>query len=264
VGDQALDAVERARLEQATPVKTAAAAVAPPTPDAVEQARLEQQTPVKAKPTGEDVAASEDVKPEAAAAATTDENKDNQNLPSPNSVMDSELGDKDSKPPKKEVPLKENRKIRFADEAGQELTKEYVIEREANYASRIVVMLLSPRDRKFEFLHAEYPLDESTTVQVLLEQVPLLATNDAFRTKKFNALLQTETSRQLDNNLALQDYCFKESEIVLGIPDDFTVANMTKMAVPLLLNKKLMKTVKQAIRKGRGLKTVQSGEEWRK
>jgi len=264
---KALDAVERARLEQATPVKTTAAPGVPPTPDAVERARLEQQTPVKSKPdvkaSPEEGATAETSDADSTAATTTDENKDMQNCPSPNSVMDSELGEKDQKV-KKEVPLKKNRRIRFADEAGQELTKEYVIEREANYASRIVVMLLSPRDRKFEFLHAEYPLDESTTVQVLLEQVPLLATNDAFRTKKFNALLQTETSRQLDNNLALQDYCFKESEIVLGIPDDFTVANMTKMAVPLLLNKKLMKTVKQAIRKGRGLKTVQSGEEWRK
>eukprot|EP00526_Cylindrotheca_closterium_P004054 CAMPEP_0113644914 /NCGR_PEP_ID=MMETSP0017_2-20120614/23648_1 /TAXON_ID=2856 /ORGANISM="Cylindrotheca closterium" /LENGTH=1158 /DNA_ID=CAMNT_0000556569 /DNA_START=241 /DNA_END=3717 /DNA_ORIENTATION=+ /assembly_acc=CAM_ASM_000147 len=265
-----LDPVERARMEQATPVKTAESKPAtPPTPDAVERARLEQQTPVKRKheedATTSGDAASKQPKAEASdEAGATDENKDSQNCPSPMSVMDTELGEGEGKVVKKQVPLKENRKLRFADEVGKDLTKEYVIEREANYASRIVVMLLSPRDRKFEFLHAEYPLDESTTVQVLLEQVPLLATNDAFRTKKFNALLQTETSRQLDNNLALQDYCFKESEIVLGIPDDFTVANMTKMAVPLLLNKKLMKTVKQAIRKGRGLKTVQSGEEWRK
>jgi len=195
--------------------------------------------------------------------------KENAAVSSPNSVLQGGVfaGDQPrpleaKKKSKKLVPLKENRKIRFADEHGGELTKEHVIHREANYASRIVVMLLSPKDRKFEFLHAEYPLDESTTVQVLLEQVPSLATNDAFRSKKFNALLQTETSRELDNKLALQDYKFKESEIVLGIPDDFTVANMTKMAVPLLLNKKLMKTVKQAIRKGRGLKTVKSGEEW--
>jgi hypothetical protein len=188
---------------------------------------------------------------------------DIQDCPSPNSVMDSEFDEKKEANTRKPVPLKENRKIRFADEAGLQLVEEHLIHREANYASRIVVMLLSPKDRKFEFLHAEYPLDASTTVQVLLEQVPALATNDAFRSKTFNALLQTETSRQLDNNLALQDYSFKESEIVLGIPDDFTVANMTKMAVPLLLNKKLMKTVKQAIRKGRGLKTVKSGEEWR-
>ena len=162
----------------------------------------------------------------------------------------------------KEEPVTRVRKIRFADESGEALFEEHVIHREENYASRIVVMLLSPKDRKFEFLHAEYPLDPSTTVQVVLDQIPLLATNDAFRSKKFTALLQTETSRQLDNALALQDYNFKESEIVLGIPDDFTVANMTKMAVPLLLNKKLMKTVKQAIRKGRGLKTVKSGDEW--
>ncbi|KAL3939102.1 MAG: hypothetical protein SGBAC_006105 [Bacillariaceae sp.] len=266
-----LDAVEQARMEQATPVKAVASeAATPPTPDAVERARLEQQTPVKRKHDEDatcDDAASKQPKAEtsdkADATDATDENKDSQNCPSPSSVMDTELGDGEGKV-KKQCALKENRKLRFADELGKPLTKEHIIEREANYASRIVVMLLSPRDRKFEFLHAEYPLDESTTVQVLLEQVPLLATNDAFRTKKFNALLQTETSRQLDNALALQDYCFKESEIVLGIPDDFTVANMTKMAVPLLLNKKLMKTVKQAIRKGRGLKTVQSGVEWRK
>lgn len=264
---KALDAVEQARMEQATPVKAVASeATTPPTPDAVERARLEQQTPVKRKhedATSDDAASKAEASDKADATDATDENKDSQNCPSPSSVMDTELGDGEGKV-KKQCALKENRKLRFADELGKPLTKEHIIEREANYASRIVVMLLSPRDRKFEFLHAEYPLDESTTVQVLLEQVPLLATNDAFRTKKFNALLQTETSRQLDNALALQDYCFKESEIVLGIPDDFTVANMTKMAVPLLLNKKLMKTVKQAIRKGRGLKTVQSGVEWRK
>jgi len=272
-----LDAVERARIEQATPLKAqpsesdATKAATPPTPDAVERARLEQRTPIKRKIPQDDSASNDTAKQQKAETTTTQgndavttENKENDvsACASPNSVMNTELGEKEGKV-KKEIPLKQNRKIRFADEEGQPLTKEYLLQREANYASRIVVMLLSPKDRKFEFLHAEYPVDESTTVQVLLEQVPSLATNEAFRGKTFNALLQTETSRQLDNNLALQDYGLKESEIVLGIPDDFTVANMTKMAVPLLLNKKLMKTVKQAIRKGRGLKTVQSGEEWK-
>jgi hypothetical protein len=242
-------------------------------PDAVEQARASPKKEMKPSTNAEQDGVVKETSASnpnvASKPAPAEQNgvvvehaTDTQDCPSPNSVMDSEFDDKQEAKTKEPVPLKENRKIRFADEVGKQLAEEHLIHREANYASRIVVMLLSPKDRKFEFLHAEYPLDASTTVQVLLEQVPALATNDAFRSKTFNALLQTETSRQLDNNLALQDYSFKESEIVLGIPDDFTVANMTKMAVPLLLNKKLMKTVKQAIRKGRGLKTVKSGEEW--
>lgn len=199
-------------------------------------------------------------------ASNDDVPKQDERPLSPFSVMEegkeSTQEDQTEETKEKEEPVIRIRKIRFADESGEPLFEEHLIHREENYASRIVVMLLSPKDRKFEFLHAEYPLDPSTTVQVVLEQIPLLATNAAFQTKKFTALLQTETSRELDNSLALQDYSFKESEIVLGIPDDFSVANMTKMAVPLLLNKKLMKTVKQAIRKGRGLKTVKSGDEW--
>eukprot|EP00339_Tiarina_fusa_P013825 CAMPEP_0117006000 /NCGR_PEP_ID=MMETSP0472-20121206/6385_1 /TAXON_ID=693140 ORGANISM="Tiarina fusus, Strain LIS" /NCGR_SAMPLE_ID=MMETSP0472 /ASSEMBLY_ACC=CAM_ASM_000603 /LENGTH=438 /DNA_ID=CAMNT_0004707341 /DNA_START=103 /DNA_END=1416 /DNA_ORIENTATION=+ len=155
------------------------------------------------------------------------------------------------------------RTIRFADEEGKPLTQVHLIKSVRGLLSRCVVLLMSPSERIFEFLHAEYPLDDSTTVEVVLEQLPKICSNPVFRFKNFVTLSKTKTQELLDPESTMRDCHLAESELLLAILDGYTVNEMASFALPLLLNGRIQKAVKHAKRTGRGLKQIRSGELWR-
>jgi hypothetical protein len=137
----------------------------------------------------------------------------------------------------------DNRTVHFADESGLPLNHILILEPEVFAVSRVVVLLLSPRDRTFEFLHAEYDLNETTTVQVLLEQLPTLATDEVFREYTFSAISRKDDSVQLINCMSLEDCGLKESEMVIAVLDGYLVTDIVRLAAPLLANRKITKAV---------------------
>ena len=154
------------------------------------------------------------------------------------------------------------RKLRFADESGLPLTQVKLLEPTPPAIKRLIVLLLSPLLKTFEFLHVEYPLNETTTAKILLEQLSILSTNEAFRTHTFTAIWSLKLQQPLSLTTPLEDLPLQESEICLAILEHFTAAEICGMAAPLLGNKKMLKAVHKARRTGRGLKCVTSGEEW--
>jgi hypothetical protein len=136
-----------------------------------------------------------------------------------------------------------NRTVHFADESGLPLKHVRILESEEAAGSRVVVLLLSPKDRTFEFLHAEYELNETTTVQVLLEQLPTLATNEVFRDYSFSAIFRKTDNVQLINCMLLEDCGLEESEMVIAVLDGYLVPEIVGMAAPLLANRKITKAV---------------------
>ena len=109
------------------------------------------------------------------------------------------------------------RVIRFADEVGKPLEDYCMIggKDDPHATGRIIIMLLSPQERKFEFIHAEFLLQEKTTVADVLYQIPQIATNELFQSKTFINICRTRRGNtDLDNNLILQDYDMEESELV--------------------------------------------------
>lgn len=155
-----------------------------------------------------------------------------------------------------------NRRVSFADERGSPL-KEIRFLEPPDYR-RMVLLLLSPNDRKFEFLHLEYPLDDNTTVQALVDQIPKLAANPVFRRFTFSCLARTSKNEKLDNNKLIGDYELAENELLLGILMGYAATEIGTCAVPLLLNGDIIKAVNRAKKSGKGLKTVRSGHEWRR
>jgi hypothetical protein len=154
------------------------------------------------------------------------------------------------------------RRVSFADEWGSALGEIRIIAPPA--LRRAVVLLLSPPDRKFEFLNIEYPLDDTTTVQVVLDQIPKLASNPVFRHLTFSSVARTCKNEKLDNKVLMGECELADNELLLGILTGYPVTQIGAFAVPLLLNGDIIKAVGRAKRSGKGLKTVKSGNEWRR
>lgn len=154
------------------------------------------------------------------------------------------------------------RRVSFADEWGSPLNKIRVIDPPA--VKRVLLLLLSPSDRKFEFLNIEYPLDDNTTNQVILDQIPKLVANPVFRKQTFSCFARTCKNETLENNMLMGDCELAENELLLGVLEGYPVAEIGAFAVPLLLNGDIIKAVTRAKRSGKGLKTVKSGNEWRR
>jgi hypothetical protein len=138
------------------------------------------------------------------------------------------------------------RVIRFADEVGKPLEDYWVIggKDDPHATGRIIIMLLSPQERKFEFIHAEFLLREKTTVTDVLYQIPKIATNAIFQSKTFINICRTrQGNTDLDNDHILQDYDMEDSELVIGVLKGYTGKVMAQCALPLLLNGKITQAV---------------------
>jgi hypothetical protein len=154
------------------------------------------------------------------------------------------------------------KRVSFADKDGAPLQHIRVIERAPT--RKLLLLLLSPQDRKFEFLNLEYPLDDHTTAKVVVDQIPKLASNPLFRTLTFTSLARTSVSEQLDGDGLMAEFDLKDNELLLGVPMGYQAHQIGAFAVPLLLNGDIIKAVKAAKRSGKGLKVIQSGNEWKR
>ena len=163
-----------------------------------------------------------------------------------------------NEPPNRTVP----KRVSFADKDGSPLQHVRMIE--PSPTRKLLLLLLSPQDRKFEFLNLEYPLDDNTTAKVVVDQIPKLASNPLFRTFTFTSLARTSVSEQLDGDGLMVDFDLKDNELLLGIPMGYQAHQIGAFAVPLLLNGDIIKAVKSAKRSGKGLKVLQSGNEWKR
>jgi hypothetical protein len=145
------------------------------------------------------------------------------------------------------VNIKNVRVIRFADEVGQPLVDYHAIggKDDPHATGRIIIMLLNPQQRKFEFIHAEFLRSEQTTVADLLYQIPQMASNELFRnTTTFTHICRTRNGNtDLDNDRILQDYDMEDSELVIGVLEGFSGKEMAQCALPLLLNGKITQAV---------------------
>lgn len=139
------------------------------------------------------------------------------------------------------------RVIRFADEQG--LPVATVMQSGDEHEggpemARLVMLLLSPKDRKFEFLHAEYQLGAKTTVQDVIDQMPVLAVDILFQESKFATLYRTgKGAHELINTLPMSECGLEKGEVVLGVIEGYSGKEIIQSALPLLVNPKIAKAV---------------------
>jgi hypothetical protein len=172
------------------------------------------------------------------------------------------------------------RVVRFADEEGLPMEdichlmkedEDGVMDR--NHYEELIVLILSPHDRKFEFLHIGYfpqanieEMRRATTVEGLLKDLPRMATDPLFQHATFDALYRstpptTEGGQAVAqvipaSDLLLRDCYFRENETVIATMVGSCQDEVLRGVGPLLENAGLMKRVRRGRRSGRGLKLV--------
>jgi hypothetical protein len=139
------------------------------------------------------------------------------------------------------------RAIRFADEKGLPMEEVFYLGGPDDLTTLgcMVILLLSPEDRQFEFIQAEYLLYDGTTVSDLLQQMPGMATNESFINQRFTSLYRTigENGCELINSLPLKDCDVPKTEVVVGVSQGHSGKEMIAFALPLLLNDRITKAV---------------------
>lgn len=140
------------------------------------------------------------------------------------------------------------RSIRFADEEGKAMETVHLVERQQGYRDdsnlrRILVLLLLPKEKKFEFLHAEYSLNARVSVSVLLKQFPDMATDPIVASQKYTRLCRAGGGAELINALAIQDYGLEQDEILIAVVKGYTSKETNRMAKTLVENQQILKAV---------------------
>jgi hypothetical protein len=184
------------------------------------------------------------------------------------------------------------KRVRFADEHGLPLSTIRLIRPSYIKDGRLIILLLSPSKRIFEFIQVQYPIDGATTTQVLVDQLQCIATNPLFKYTEFVGLSRIKGSNGgngsnstsaatspeddedstcstsipylLDPLKVLEDFGFHTCELVLAVPQGHTPSDLITVAFPLLLNGTIKKGLSKGRRSGRGLKLLKSGNDWYK
>mmetsp|Transcript_25590 Transcript_25590/g.37802 ORF Transcript_25590/g.37802 Transcript_25590/m.37802 type:complete len:478 (-) Transcript_25590:742-2175(-) len=143
-----------------------------------------------------------------------------------------------------------NLSVKFADECGKDLELiHYTItlySEEENDWVRTIILLLSPRQKMFEFLHVSYNVCDKTSIADILEQLPDLATDSALKEQRYVGLLRQEGERELINTVSIQSYGLCKDEIIVAVVAGHHGKAIMRMAKPLLENKRIVKAVKRA------------------
>jgi hypothetical protein len=184
---------------------------------------------------------------------------------------------------------KQSLSVHFADEVGLpiERIRHYECDRRQREHSEIVVLCICPEKKTFEFLHVGYHRyqESDTSLADLLRGLPEMCTNPVFAKAKFVSLyrnngvdrvfenlcgLRAKQTHSSDNDttiasnkddcgnetrrLPLQDFAFRENEVVVAAIDGSSERAVLLGIGPLLRNEKILKTLKRARRSRRGLK----------
>lgn len=149
--------------------------------------------------------------------------------------------------------LPKKRTIRFADEEGYALRTVYITERDKDdadehlYHMRIIVLLLNPKKKQFEFLHLTTPREERTHLSEAIKLFPDLASDASFTKQKYVGLCRPlKEGQELINSLCVQDYDLDRDEILVAIPAGMTGKQIVKISQPLLKDRNVQKMVSAA------------------
>jgi hypothetical protein len=144
---------------------------------------------------------------------------------------------------------KRQKRLRFADEEGKAMETVHFVdcdEYEDPVYRRVLILLLLPKQRKYEFVHAEYSIESQLTVSQLLEMLPGLASDTQIRKQQYSGLCRAAGGNELINALAIQSFDLSPDEILLGIPNGYSGEVMCDMARALVENEKILRAVSAA------------------
>ena len=137
--------------------------------------------------------------------------------------------------------------LRFADEVGKPLEHIHILDSKDDplACNKLVVLVVAPSVKKFEFVQVEYRLSCSDIcVSDVLNQVPGIVTSERFQKKKYTSLLQMRHGgSEMLNCLSLSGCRLERNEVLVAVSDDVAVDDALTGAKTLLMNDKIMTKV---------------------
>jgi hypothetical protein len=159
-----------------------------------------------------------------------------------------------------------SRTLRWADEVresedGREMDLEtiYSIECLQPISTRVVILLLNPKERLFEFIQCEYSVDDRLTISDLLKQLPGMASIEVLAKQRYTSLCRLD--EELINMLPIQDYPVREGEILIAAGPEYRPKMVMAAACALLSQRALLRAVHKAKLSGRALQKLSSSKE---
>mmetsp|Transcript_17013 Transcript_17013/g.40093 ORF Transcript_17013/g.40093 Transcript_17013/m.40093 type:complete len:706 (-) Transcript_17013:28-2145(-) len=149
--------------------------------------------------------------------------------------------------------------IRWADQLGVSLAEKHEIEVLPPLNVRVVILMLNPGEKFFEFVQCEFQTDERLTVSDLLAQLPFMASMEALKKQRYTALYRGE--REMVNIISIQDYNVAEGEILVAVAAGFNPRQSVAAASALLLQRSLLRAVQKAKLSGRALQKLMSSQD---
>lgn len=124
---------------------------------------------------------------------------------------------------------------------------------------RVVILLLNPDRKKFEFIHCEIDTEERLPVKAVLEQLPSLATNRSLQRKRYGSLCRN--GMELLNTMAITEYGLRDGEILLAVPRKRSPKAAMAAATQLLSDRAMVRGIRKAVLSGRALQKLTLKEE---
>jgi hypothetical protein len=151
-----------------------------------------------------------------------------------------------------------NRSITWSDESGEALEHfRFIPRRERSHFNsdvrRLIILLLSPSHRKYEFICCEYPLTSAEnsrnngkiTVKDVLDQLPGMASHDLLKRQTYIALCRRDNT-ELINALSIESYNLSSFEMLWAVPSHHHSKQLAPMVSCVLSNKGLLRALRHS------------------
>jgi hypothetical protein len=138
------------------------------------------------------------------------------------------------------------RKVRFADEEGEEMDTIHLLESNAGddtHLQRVLILIMLPELKQFEFVHAEYSIESRLPVSSLIQELPSMVSGPQIKKQRYVGLCHAAGGSELDNSLALQDSKLASDDILFAVPKGYSANAMYELAKGLVADEKILKAV---------------------
>lgn len=124
---------------------------------------------------------------------------------------------------------------------------------------RVLILMLDPIQRKFEFVQCEISSEEPLKVSHVLEQLPGLCVDKMFRRRRFTALCHQ--GAELLNMISVTEFV-SDGDMLIAVPEGIAPKEAMQASSSLLRQRDLVKTLRKGAMTGRALKRLLSSQDW--
>ena len=108
---------------------------------------------------------------------------------------------------------------------------------------QVILLLMEPNTRRFEFLQFEFD-STNATVKNILSQIPMSVTEHEIRRVSFRGVCD-KNAKERKPFSRLSEFC-SNMDVLIGLPYDLSATNMYRLARPILSDEKVLTMLSRA------------------